>query len=280
MTVAIIWAGVMGESLLSGLIRSGRRAEDLLVGEKRRARATELEDRYGVAVVTNVEAARRADTVMLVVKPQDMGDLLEELAPRAEELAGPPEPPTLVHGDLWAGNRLVDVRGRNWLIDPSAYWGHREVDLAMMLLFGGFGEECLADLLAAGIDGIEHGTGFRGADIEAAAAAVVAVVPTLVNIATFPQLAEPARGKFDAWADHMVALHSRRYETVAALHEAGHVFPGHTELLAHFMGVGEVSMMLSTPKIKVIHVTTHIGLIDAIAKIEPGLVERTVRRGW
>ena len=66
----------------------------------------------------------------------------------------------------------------------------------------------------------------------------------------------------------------------AALHQAGHVFPGHTELLAHFMGVGEVSMMLSTPTIKVIHVTTHIGLIDAIAKIEPGLVERTVRRGW
>ncbi|MFJ2618332.1 4-hydroxythreonine-4-phosphate dehydrogenase PdxA [Glutamicibacter sp. NPDC087344] len=65
----------------------------------------------------------------------------------------------------------------------------------------------------------------------------------------------------------------------AALHEAGHVYPGHTELLAHFMGVDEVSMMLSTPKVKVIHVTTHIGLIDAIAKIEPGLVERTVRRG-
>ena len=71
-------------------------------------------------------------------------DLLEELAPRAAELAGPAEPPTLVHGDLWAGNRLVDAEGRNWLIDPSAYWGHREVDLAMMLLFGGFGEECLA----------------------------------------------------------------------------------------------------------------------------------------
>ncbi|MGV2855678.1 4-hydroxythreonine-4-phosphate dehydrogenase PdxA [Glutamicibacter sp. AGC13] len=65
----------------------------------------------------------------------------------------------------------------------------------------------------------------------------------------------------------------------AALHEAGHVYPGHTELLAHFMGVEEVSMMLSTPKVKVIHVTTHIGLIDAIRKIEPGLVERTVRRG-
>ncbi|GAB4070286.1 amidohydrolase family protein [Angustibacter speluncae] len=84
-----------------------------------------------------------------------------------------------------------------------------------------FGEDCLADLLAAGIDGIEHGTGFRGADVDAAAAAGVAVVPTLVNIATFPQLAEPARGKFDAWADHMLALHAHRYETVVALHEAG-----------------------------------------------------------
>ncbi|MFD5829131.1 4-hydroxythreonine-4-phosphate dehydrogenase PdxA [Lentzea sp. NPDC060358] len=64
-----------------------------------------------------------------------------------------------------------------------------------------------------------------------------------------------------------------------ALHAAGHLFPGHTELLAHLTGVEEVSMMLSTPKVKVIHVTTHIGLIDAIARIEPGLVERTVRRG-
>ncbi|WP_431904563.1 4-hydroxythreonine-4-phosphate dehydrogenase PdxA [Amycolatopsis thermoflava] len=64
-----------------------------------------------------------------------------------------------------------------------------------------------------------------------------------------------------------------------ALHAAGHRYPGHTELLAHLTGVDEVSMMLSTPKVKVIHVTTHIGLIDAIARIEPGLVERTVRRG-
>jgi fructosamine-3-kinase len=70
--------------------------------------------------------------------------VLDELAPRARELAGPEEPPALVHGDLWAGNRLVDAGGRNWLIDPSAYWGHREVDIAMMLLFGGFGEDCFA----------------------------------------------------------------------------------------------------------------------------------------
>ncbi|QYN38108.1 4-hydroxythreonine-4-phosphate dehydrogenase PdxA [Pseudonocardia sp. DSM 110487] len=64
-----------------------------------------------------------------------------------------------------------------------------------------------------------------------------------------------------------------------ALHAAGHRFPGHTELLAHLTGTEEVSMMLTTPKVKVIHVTTHIGLIDAVARIEPGLVERTVRRG-
>ncbi|MEU6351881.1 4-hydroxythreonine-4-phosphate dehydrogenase PdxA [Streptomyces sp. NPDC047072] len=64
-----------------------------------------------------------------------------------------------------------------------------------------------------------------------------------------------------------------------ALQAAGHLYPGHTELLAHLTGVEEVSMMLSTPKVKVIHVTTHIGLIDAVNRIEPGLVERTVRRG-
>lgn len=64
-----------------------------------------------------------------------------------------------------------------------------------------------------------------------------------------------------------------------ALHAGGHMFPGHTELLAHLTGTPEVSMMLSTERVKVIHVTTHIGLIDAVAKIEPGLVERVIRRG-
>ncbi len=81
MTVAIIGAGVMGETLLSGLVRSGRRVDDLLVGEKRAERGAELEERYGVTVVTNTEAAQRADTLVLVVKPQDMGAVLDELAP-------------------------------------------------------------------------------------------------------------------------------------------------------------------------------------------------------
>ena len=64
-----------------------------------------------------------------------------------------------------------------------------------------------------------------------------------------------------------------------ALHAGGHKYPGHTEMLAHLTGVEEVSMMLVAPKLRVIHVTTHIGIIDAIRKIEPGLVQRTIERG-
>ncbi|MBD0293102.1 MAG: pyrroline-5-carboxylate reductase [Jiangellaceae bacterium] len=80
MTVAILGAGVMGETLLSGLLRAGRRAEDLLVTERRPERVKELEERYGVEVVDNAQAARRAETLALVVKPQDMGGLLKEIA--------------------------------------------------------------------------------------------------------------------------------------------------------------------------------------------------------
>jgi 4-hydroxythreonine-4-phosphate dehydrogenase len=95
-----------------------------------------------------------------------------------------------------------------------------------------------------------------------------------------------------------------------ALHAAGHIYPGHTELLAALTGTPEVSMMLTASKetarttepgsagrldgpvplkgragpvraqiLRVIHVTAHMGLLDAIAKIEPGLVERTIVRG-
>ena len=80
MTVAILGAGVMGETLASGLIRAGRETKDLLLTERRRDRAAELREKYGVEVVSNLEAAKRAETLVLVVKPQDMTALLEEIA--------------------------------------------------------------------------------------------------------------------------------------------------------------------------------------------------------
>jgi fructosamine-3-kinase len=69
---------------------------------------------------------------------------LEAVADRLDALGGPPEPPARLHGDLWAGNRLVGAGGVSWLIDPASHGGHREFDLAMMRLFGGFGETCFA----------------------------------------------------------------------------------------------------------------------------------------
>lgn len=65
---------------------------------------------------------------------------LERLAARLPQLVGPEEQPARLHGDLWGGNLHVDASGAPCLIDPAAYGGHREVDLAMMRLFGGFGE--------------------------------------------------------------------------------------------------------------------------------------------
>ena len=52
------------------------------------------------------------------------------------ELAGPPEPPARLHGDLWSGNVLWGQDARVWVVDPAAYGGHRESDLAMLALFG------------------------------------------------------------------------------------------------------------------------------------------------
>ncbi|UKS65296.1 4-hydroxythreonine-4-phosphate dehydrogenase PdxA [Rossellomorea marisflavi] len=62
-----------------------------------------------------------------------------------------------------------------------------------------------------------------------------------------------------------------------ALHKGGHQYPGHTEILAELTGTADFSMMLSSPKLKVIHVTTHVGLLDAINMIEPERVLRVIK---
>ncbi len=68
----------------------------------------------------------------------------DQLFARLDALVGPAEPPARLHGDLWGGNLHVDDQGAPCLIDPAVYGGHREMDLAMMKLFGGFGERVFA----------------------------------------------------------------------------------------------------------------------------------------
>jgi fructosamine-3-kinase len=87
----------------------------------------------------------------LVVRAFDEGRLgrghrrrFELLFARIEALAGPVEAPARLHGDLWAGNVHVAPDGGPALIDPAVYGGHREVDLAMMRLFGGFSARTFA----------------------------------------------------------------------------------------------------------------------------------------
>jgi fructosamine-3-kinase len=88
--------------------------------------------------------------------PSLYGSLLEQLArdavrpqitrviDRLPELCGPPEAPARLHGDLWSGNVMAGPDGSPWLVDPAAYGGHREVDLAMLRLFGSPGRDFFA----------------------------------------------------------------------------------------------------------------------------------------
>jgi imidazolonepropionase-like amidohydrolase len=84
-----------------------------------------------------------------------------------------------------------------------------------------FGEESVRQLVAAGIDGIEHGTGLDGATIELMAERGVALVPTMVNLENFPAFANAGEAKFPAYAAHMRSLHARRFETIGAAVDAG-----------------------------------------------------------
>lgn len=80
-TIAILGAGKIGEALLSGLLRAGRSPDGLMFTERYEGRRIELTERYGVAAVDVATAARRADVLVVAVKPQDIDPLLAELAP-------------------------------------------------------------------------------------------------------------------------------------------------------------------------------------------------------
>ncbi len=79
-TVAVVGAGKMGEALLSGLLRAGRAPGELLFTERHDDRAAYLTETYGVEAVSSAEAAKRADTLVVAVKPQEMTALLDDLS--------------------------------------------------------------------------------------------------------------------------------------------------------------------------------------------------------
>ena len=107
------------------------------------------------ANATAADAGRRSTRERrlepLLARAVDAGGLdrhgsarLERLAARWTTSCGPAEPPARLHGDLWGGNAMADEHGAPVLIDPAVYGGHREIDLAMMRLFGGFGARVFA----------------------------------------------------------------------------------------------------------------------------------------
>jgi len=92
---------------------------------------------------------RECRLLPLLMKAQDNSalststiDKIHTLCDRLHEVAPPQGAPSLVHGDLWAGNRITHRSGISWLIDPAAHGNHREFDVAMMRLFGGYESSC------------------------------------------------------------------------------------------------------------------------------------------
>lgn len=122
-------------------------------------------------VLPYVRMLRTAGTV----GPDEVA-VFERFVARLPELAGPPEPPARIHGDLWTGNVLW-AYGRGWLVDPAAHGGHRETDLAMLALFG---EGWVPRLLAAYDEAAPLADGWRERQL------LHQVHPLLVHAVLFP----------------------------------------------------------------------------------------------
>ncbi|MFJ2651990.1 amidohydrolase family protein [Streptomyces sp. NPDC087420] len=124
-----------------------------------------------------------------------------------------------------------------------------------------FAEVALRELVEAGIDCVEHATGLTEDTIPLFAEHGVAIVPTLVNIATFPRLAAGGAGKFPRWSAHLNRLYERRYDTVRAAYDAGiPVFVGTDAggALAHGLAAAEVAELVTAgiPPLDALSATT------------------------
>ena len=157
-------------------------------------------------------------------------------------------------GDGWV--KLVGDWIDRDLGDLSACWPRDAVEAAIAeahrlgarVTAHCFAEDALRDLVEAGIDCIEHATGLTEELIPLFASRGVAIVPTLVNIATFPKLADDGNAKFPRWSAHMRRLYERRYDTVRSAYDAGvpvYVGTDAGGSLAHGLVAAEVAELVT-----------------------------------
>ena len=133
----------------------------------------------------------------------------------------------VANGDGWVKlvgdwiDRDVGDLAPLWPVEAATAAIARAHELGARVTAHTFGEQAVAELVRAGIDGIEHGTGLDADTIELMAQRQVALVPTLVQLDNFPGFADAGEAKFPAYAAHIRGLYARRAETFAAAYEAG-----------------------------------------------------------
>jgi len=173
----------------------------------------------------------RADLPRLVRAGRHLARTKRYIRNYAHEIE-PPDLPTYVAQEAARGDGWVKLVG-DWIDrgegDLAPCWPRDALEAAIATAHEHgarvtahvFGEDALPDLIGAGIDCIEHGTGLSEDLIDAMVERDVALVPTARQLGNFPTYAEAAGARFPAYREHMLALHARRRQTIRAAHEAG-----------------------------------------------------------